>query len=303
MMTEPEIEQALRQAPQPAAPAGLKQRLLNQVSLKSPARASQAVTVRPIQGGWLRRWWPVLVPAAGCAACAVVITAQQLQIHDLQHSIQVLTTTGSKSNPDQIIPATPLPKPGAAPAAGANQDQEIEHLKATVRQLGDEIRPLEQMRLENDRLRAQLAAPPTGRLTVEETEALDQARERAQSIQCVNNLKQLGLACKIWAIDHQDTFPSEVLLMTNEISTPKVLACPGDAAHPAVSDWKSFTASSGSYEFLGATGSDAEPTRVIFRCPIHGSVTLADGSVQMGIAKKHPERLVNRDGKLFLLER
>jgi len=37
----------------------------------------------------------------------------------------------------------------------------------------------------------------------------------------------------------------------------------------------------------------------MFRCPIHGSVCLLDGSVQMEVAKKHPEQIVQRDGKLY----
>ena len=37
--------------------------------------------------------------------------------------------------------------------------------------------------------------------------AFAKARQRAQSINCVNNLKQLGLAVRIYASDHDDTFP------------------------------------------------------------------------------------------------
>ena len=46
-------------------------------------------------------------------------------------------------------------------------------------------------------------------------------------------------------------------------------------------------------------GAIPEPDRVLLRCPIHGSIGLADGSVQMGVAKAHPECLVQRDGKLY----
>lgn len=37
----------------------------------------------------------------------------------------------------------------------------------------------------------------------------------------------------------------------------------------------------------------------MFRCPIHGHVCLADGSVQSGVAKEHPEWLIVLDGKLY----
>ncbi len=37
--------------------------------------------------------------------------------------------------------------------------------------------------------------------------ALAQAKSRAQTIVCVNNVKQLGLAVRLYATDHQDQFP------------------------------------------------------------------------------------------------
>jgi prepilin-type N-terminal cleavage/methylation domain-containing protein/prepilin-type processing-associated H-X9-DG protein len=87
--------------------------------------------------------------------------------------------------------------------------------------------------------------------------ALARAKARAQRINCANNLKQIGLAFKTWALDNQDRFPNAVdsasggppnyaLLvpstgnprpdylyqvfgvMSNELSTPKVLVCPSD---------------------------------------------------------------------------
>jgi hypothetical protein len=304
MMNESQIENALRQAPRPVPPNTLKKRLLNEVTLTNSPQGHRSTACQPPTVGWFRRWWPVLAPSAGCLACAVVITAQQLEINELQRAIQTLSPTVPSVGVENPSPdAKPAATPARTSGASTNQAEEVERLKAKVSQLDSEIRPLEQMRLENDRLRAQLAVPPADSLTPEEMAALAQARERAESIQCVNNLQQLGLASKLWAIDNNDYFPSAVLLMTNEMSTPKILACPGDSAHPAATDWKSFGSGNSSYDYLGASATDAEPNRVIFRCPTHGSVTLADGSVQMGIAKSHPERLVNREGKLFLLER
>lgn len=65
-------------------------------------------------------------------------------------------------------------------------------------------------------------------------------------IKCVNNLKNVGLAYRIWATDNHDVFPFEVStndggtmellgdvavqfqVLSNELSTPKVLLCPSD---------------------------------------------------------------------------
>jgi hypothetical protein len=111
---------------------------------------------------------------------------------------------------------------------------------------------------------------------------------------------------RIWAIDHAknkvDLSPPDMLSMSNEVSVPKVLVCPADRAREAAKDWASYTPANCSYEYLApSTPDDAEPERVAFRCPIHGNVGLCDGSVQRGIAKEHPERLVQRGGKLYFV--
>src|SRR6185436_17598959 len=40
--------------------------------------------------------------------------------------------------------------------------------------------------------------------------AFAKAKERAQSIHCMNNLKQVGLSFQVWAQDHDDQFPFNV---------------------------------------------------------------------------------------------
>ncbi len=76
---------------------------------------------------------------------------------------------------------------------------------------------------------------------------------KAPRINCVNNLKQIGLAYYLWSEDHQGKFPMEIsvtnggtrelfsggsqfqnlvflnyLVMSNELSTPKILHCQAD---------------------------------------------------------------------------
>ena len=79
--------------------------------------------------------------------------------------------------------------------------------------------------------------------------ALAKAKQKAQRINCVNNLKQVGLSYRIWAGDNQDRYPLKVAnteggtasyynaanmtyhtysVLSNELNTPKVVVCPAD---------------------------------------------------------------------------
>jgi prepilin-type N-terminal cleavage/methylation domain-containing protein len=89
--------------------------------------------------------------------------------------------------------------------------------------------------------------------------ALAAAKKKAQKISCTNNLKQVGLATRIWSGDNGDKYPMAVpfgaggaydyvghtpnvapnpnnpgmvfMVMSNELSTPKIVYCPSDSAH------------------------------------------------------------------------
>ena len=115
----------------------------------------------------------------------------------------------------------------------------------------------------------------------------------------------MGLSVRCWALDNNDFSPPDMLSMSNELSTPKILVCPADKTREAANGWASYSSSHCSYEYLAPSapavyGSVTELARVIFRCPIHGNVCLSDGSVQAEVAKKHPDWLVQRAGKLYL---
>lgn len=292
---EQQIEKVLRAAPKPPPPPGLKERLIAEVRLPSVQPSSQDAP----PAGWLRRWWPVLVPGAVSLACAVSLTVQQVEIHNLKQAIQELSRDSAKAG---ALPAPTVRTNEAAAEtdAAARTQQEVARLKELKAQLAAELAQLEQLRAENVKLRAQLAAPAAGLLTPEETESLAKAKEKAESITCCNNMKQLGLSVRVWALDNGDLSPPDILCMTNEMNTPKILFCPSDTGRKAAKDWASYTSANCSYEYLAPATQDVEPFRVLFRCPIHGHVGLCDGSVQMSVAKDHPERLVRRNGKLYL---
>ena len=112
--------------------------------------------------------------------------------------------------------------------------------------------------------------------------AMNKAKGNAVRIHCVNNLKQVGLAARMYSMDNKDTFPPDFLSMSNELNTPKILVCNADTQHTKVATWAEFDPKKNlSYEYLhpGIAESNAM-NQVIFRCPIHNNVGLGDGSVQ-----------------------
>ena len=247
--------------------------------------------------GWIRRWWPVLAPASVSLACAAVFTLQQFELRDLK-----AVAPGPATVLPTAAPTAPQASESPGDASGAsNQADEIKRLRARAAQLGAEVSQLEQMRAQNEDLRKQLATRSLAGLSTEEAKALEDARDRALSIQCVNNLKQLGLAVRMYATDNGDTTPANLQALTNYVgSFLRVFVCPGDSRHLAATDPASFSPANCSYDYLAPSVLDNEPNRVLFRCPIHGNIGLMDGSVQSRVAKEHPDWLVQQDGKLYM---
>lgn len=107
---------------------------------------------------------------------------------------------------------------------------------------------------------------------------LAKAKSKAKRISCVNNLKQCGLAFRIWAGDNDDKYPMDVsmtkggtkeyvtgadtfrhfLVMSNELSTPKILACPDDTERAATNTFARLSNRSVSY-FVGLDANDSNP--------------------------------------------
>jgi hypothetical protein len=61
--------------------------------------------------------------------------------------------------------------------------------------------------------------------------ALARAKEKAQRINCANNLKQLALAVRVYAVDHNDQLPPAATwcdAIQGGTSSPKVFQCPSE---------------------------------------------------------------------------
>jgi hypothetical protein len=130
-----------------------------------------------------------------------------------------------------------------------------------------------------------LVVAPTAILAGLTLPALAKAKGKAQSINCVNNLKQIGLGARIYATDHNGAFPPSFVAMKNELSTPKILFCPSDPNHAASATltWANFDPSQSSYEYITRGLTESAPgveKKVLFRCKIHGHECMGDGHVE-----------------------
>ena len=139
----------------------------------------------------------------------------------------------------------------------------------------------------------------------------------APTVSCQNNLKQIGLSLRTWAIDNDGQFPFNVStnaggtrelcarggdgfdtnaalhfqVMSNELSTPLLLVCPNDwSRKPAVS-FHNLQAGNVSYLLHSGTNlNDSNPTAALVACPFDGNTVHCDGSVTAAKAGWKPSK-------------
>jgi hypothetical protein len=125
--------------------------------------------------------------------------------------------------------------------------------------------------------------------------AFGKAKQRAQTINCVSNLKQLGLAARSYANDHRETFPLSANwgdALQPYVGSPKVFRCAADPSDERCSygyNSKLDGARVGDvnpstvllFEIDGGWNVSGGPSRMIARPRHHVyNVCFADGSVQ-----------------------
>jgi competence protein ComGC len=119
--------------------------------------------------------------------------------------------------------------------------------------------------------------------------ALNAAKANAQRINCINHLKQIGIAFRVWEGDHNDKYPMEIyatnqammklvgsgnvhllwrtiscLQSTNEyyLRTPEYLYCPADTTRMAATNFMDFSDANISY-FFSLDAAEAYPQMIL----------------------------------------
>jgi prepilin-type N-terminal cleavage/methylation domain-containing protein/prepilin-type processing-associated H-X9-DG protein len=108
--------------------------------------------------------------------------------------------------------------------------------------------------------------------------ALARAKAKAQGANCLSNLKQVALSFRLWAQDNEDRFPwmvseedgggqsafvlahNQYLIMSNELSTPKIMVCPSDKKVKRSIQWAAFP---GLSYFAGICANEGFPTTML----------------------------------------
>jgi len=151
-----------------------------------------------------------------------------------------------------------------------------------------------------------LQASPSWEAKVENSSAeADDAAARKMKVDCVNQLKQVGLSFRYWSHDHGDQFPFNVpgakggtlefcqrtadgfdanafrhfQVLSNLLIKKDMLICPADTSTQPAINWARLTSANVSYKLrTGPQISERNPGELLVQCPIHGNTLYCDGS-------------------------
>jgi prepilin-type N-terminal cleavage/methylation domain-containing protein/prepilin-type processing-associated H-X9-DG protein len=110
--------------------------------------------------------------------------------------------------------------------------------------------------------------------------ALAKSKAKAKRIACVNNLKQISLAMRIWADDHRDKYPWQLTqteggssdsgdwtdnfrVASNELSTATILHCPSDKNKKAAPNWDRANGDEHVSYFVGTSAREERPETIM----------------------------------------
>jgi type II secretory pathway pseudopilin PulG len=110
--------------------------------------------------------------------------------------------------------------------------------------------------------------------------ALALAKAKARRTECVNDLKQFGTGGRGWANDNDGKFPWQVDMslggskgatdwadhmrtLSNELVTPKILACPSHKGKVPITDWALLAGEDNVSYFFGLDAEESKPQTIL----------------------------------------
>jgi prepilin-type processing-associated H-X9-DG protein len=140
--------------------------------------------------------------------------------------------------------------------------------------------------------------------------SMGRARPRSARVNCVNHLKQIGLAFRQWSLDNTDKYPMQVSVtnggamewvrqgiawpafqvMSNELNSRKLLICPTDTSR---TNAPSFDRNLQNWELSYFVGVDADETRPQMFLSGDSNLEIGGGLVQSGLVTLSTNRLVS----------
>jgi hypothetical protein len=259
----------------------LLEELQRNIELTPPALTDQ--DRRITKPSSYRRWLPALGFALWFLGCVVVLGIQASRFAELKRAHDARAAALSRA-----VPAT---ADSDAARLAAELDQlrkdaaDVQRLRAEIGPLRASLGELAPLQEQNRQLRAELpsrGAPPPK----PEEDFFAVHAQRAERLKCVNNLKQVLLAARIWANDHGDVLPRDYDSMKAELVRDTITYCPGEGG--------------GRYEILSPGARETNPWIVYARCTVHSIAGLVDGSVQQFAP---PMAIVQKDGQWILESR
>ena len=163
--------------------------------------------------------------------------------------------------------------------------------------------------------------------------ALSAAKRKAQRVNCVSNLKQIGLAFRMWGDDNNDRYPQVVsstqsgalefvysqghstagftpyaesapfVVTSNTLDNPALLACPADTVSPhgvQATNWSEFfngtIANFPGYTsyFVGGDAVDTQPQSILAGDRNIGNQTAAQAGTSAAAAQMCPQTTANQ---------
>ena len=294
-MNDHEIEKLLRKSQDPPPPPELLNNLLSDI----PHRPTPAGVNHSTPGWlWLRRWIPVAVCLA-IGACVFVVQAGATI--KLRREIQAASP--AVENLDQLRQSNAHYK-RMLRENGELEKLREEYLEAVA--LRDEIAQLriqfdEVKRLhgENANLRMQLPALAAKDDPAEVSSLIEKAKMTATRVQCLNNLKRIGLAMHVWASKHNNEFPASWNEIREELQASHIVICPGDEDRKQYLELEvsHIQQDMSSYKLYlpGNQQPGIDPMQIIAQCMVHGSFCLGDGSAHQDLGNG---RVVMINGRL-----